>query len=247
MLIERVRIKGFWNKYSLDWQLNKDVNILSGVNGSGKSTLLNIIHSVLYSGTLHSTVENKIKEVDIELTEGYRVICEHKNDQIVTIYKHNGLEISRSGMDSLRVEFIPLLNFPISGKYFLGPEMYKYQNDFRSKINEMFSLTNKRLDDTTSKLRFVLEDGTIIYPCDLSSGEKRLLNFLTFIRIQDGQDFILLWDEPETSMCIDWQRSIIRVAREINPSVQLILVTHSPSIIYEGWEKRVMNMEDLLE
>ena len=48
MLIERVRIKGFWNKYSLDCKLNKDVNLLSGINGSGKTTLLDIISFILW-------------------------------------------------------------------------------------------------------------------------------------------------------------------------------------------------------
>ena len=65
--------------------------------------------------------------------------------------------------------------------------------------------------------------------------------------IQDGKDSIIFWDEPEISMHIDWQRALIRVAREINPFGQLIIATHSPSIIYEGWEKRIVNMEDLLK
>lgn len=40
--IERVEIKGLWNRYDVDWQLNPDVNILVGENGTGKSTIFNI-------------------------------------------------------------------------------------------------------------------------------------------------------------------------------------------------------------
>ena len=41
--IERIEIKGLWNRYDVDWQLNPDVNILVGENGTGKSTILDII------------------------------------------------------------------------------------------------------------------------------------------------------------------------------------------------------------
>jgi predicted ATPase len=45
--IQRVDIKGFWERYDLDWQLNPDVNILVGENGTGKSSLLTLLNLVL--------------------------------------------------------------------------------------------------------------------------------------------------------------------------------------------------------
>ena len=40
--IKRIEIKGLWGRKNIAWELQPDVNILSGVNGGGKSTILNI-------------------------------------------------------------------------------------------------------------------------------------------------------------------------------------------------------------
>lgn len=247
MLIERVRINGFWNKYSLDWELNKDVNILSGVNGSGKSTLLNAIHSILYYGILPPWMENKIKEVDIELSRGYRVICKHEKNKLITTYMQNDQELSKHEDFPLRVDLISLFDYGVSNDLLMDLENCGRIEQFCSKVNELFATSHKKLDEMAIDIRFLLEDGTVIYPDELSAGEKRLLNCLARLLIQDEKEFIVLWDSPEASLSIDHQRSLIRMAREINPYGQLIIATHSPSIIYEGWEKRVVNMEDLLQ
>ncbi|WP_455626416.1 AAA family ATPase [Parabacteroides sp.] len=296
MLIERVRIKGFWNKYSLDWKLNRDVNLLSGINGSGKTTLLDVISSILLYGALLPRLEKKVEEVEIELTEGYRIICERKDDLFVVGYRHHDEIISQTDMVNLRIGMISTVDASLPNedqyKRYLSfkkdkirseldmsvdkalEDYYKYLANiskevekavknkqenlatisslydrkelFIKKVNELFSPTHKKLDDTTSEIRFLLEDGMVIYPNELSSGEKQLLIVLILALKLDGRESIVFWDEPEISMHIDWQRALIRVAREINPFGQLIIATHSPSIIYEGWEKRIVNMEDLL-
>lgn len=243
MLIERVRIKGFWNKYSLDWRLNKDINILSGVNGSGKTTLLEIIYSVLHPGTGSFSLRDKVKVVEIMFKGGYRVIHECENGREVSVYKRYDKEISRFKMDFPQMNLITRFDKGLCEI----PTGHIRRESFDSKVNELFCLLHKKLDDTTNELRFLLEDGTIIYPCDLSAGEKRLLNILSLVYIQGKQDIVWLWDEPETSMCIDCQRAIIPIVRDMNPSGQWIIATHSPSIIYGGWERKVVNMEDLLE
>ena len=65
--------------------------------------------------------------------------------------------------------------------------------------------------------------------------------------IENNDEFITFWDEPEISLHIEWQRKLIRVIRQLNPNMQLIIATHSPSILFEGWESRVLNIEELLE
>lgn len=298
MLINSVHIEGFWNKYSLNWKLNKDVNLLSGINGSGKTTLLHSIVTVLYSGTLISTVKNKIRYIDIQLTDGYRICCENHDDDIQTVCTHDNQEISFEEFSlNLNLEDITTFdsNLPNEEKYkqyvtfkkdrvrseldltldetlndyykylaIISREveyavknkkenldsilnLYKRKNHFTAKVNELFAPTRKKWDETSNEVRFLLEDGKAIPPQELSSGEKQLLILLFSTLTQNGEEFITFWDEPEISMHIDWQRALIRTVREINPSAQLIIATHSPSIIYEGWEKRVVNMEDLLQ
>ena len=52
-------------------------------------------------------------------------------------------------------------------------------------------------------------------------------------------------DEPEASLHIEWQQKLISMIRELNPNVQLILTTHSPAVIMEGWLDAVTEVSDI--
>ncbi|MCQ2251305.1 MAG: AAA family ATPase, partial [Bacteroidales bacterium] len=43
MKIKSIQIKGLWNTYDINLNLNDSVNVLSGINGCGKSTILDFI------------------------------------------------------------------------------------------------------------------------------------------------------------------------------------------------------------
>lgn len=124
---------------------------------------------------------------------------------------------------------------------------YRKKNKFLELMNEMFQSTRKTIFESGNGIEFKLEDGTLIPARDLSSGEKQLLILMIGTLTEKEEEFITFWDEPEISLHIDWQRMLIRVIRTLNSHSQLIISTHSPSIIYEGWEKMVVNMEDLLK
>ena len=79
----------------------------------------------------------------------------------------------------------------------------------------------------------------------LSSGEKQILLILLTILLQDNKQSIIFMDEPEISLHFDWQKKIIEFARKLNPNSQLIIATHSPAVIMEGWIDKVVNVEDL--
>ena len=127
------------------------------------------------------------------------------------------------------------------------PQYYQKKSEFLDLMNDMFKATRKTIFESEEGLQFKLEDGTVITPNELSSGEKQLLILMIFVLAERELEFISFWDEPEISLHIDWQRMLIRTVRKLNPNGQLITSTHSPSIIYEGWEKMVVNMEDLLK
>lgn len=46
---------------------------------------------------------------------------------------------------------------------------------------------------------------------------------------------------------IRWQREIIDRIRQINPSCQIIIATHSPSMFGAGWGDKVVYMEDIIK
>ena len=53
-------------------------------------------------------------------------------------------------------------------------------------------------------------------------------------------------DEPEVSLHIEWQQRLVSLIRDLNPNAQVILTTHSPAVIMNGWADCVTDVEDIV-
>ena len=80
---------------------------------------------------------------------------------------------------------------------------------------------------------------------DLSSGEKQILYIFLKVLLQEEKDYVLFMDEPEVTLHIHWQEKLIENIRLINPNCQLIITTHSPSLLNVKWRGRTVNLEML--
>ena len=54
-----------------------------------------------------------------------------------------------------------------------------------------------------------------------------------------------MMDEPEVSLHIEWQQVLIETILKLNPRAQIILSTHSPAIIMNGWMDKVTEVSDI--
>ena len=125
-------------------------------------------------------------------------------------------------------------------------KIYAHNDMFIEIVNEAFKRTNKTVDTTKSKLQFKIGDQLLEINKRLSSGEKQFIIVMLTILLQRNQESILIMDEPEISMHLDWQRNLIQNIQKLNPNCQIILATHSPGIIMDGWEQLVTNISDLI-
>jgi hypothetical protein len=120
---------------------------------------------------------------------------------------------------------------------------------FFGLINNFFKSTYKTvfIDTNDNFVKFLkTRENKVVEIYDLSSGEKQLLIILFKVFLQEEKPFILLMDEPEVSLHVDWQHQLIGAIRELNPNCQLIIATHSPSIFGDGWADKISFMEDLV-
>ena len=124
-------------------------------------------------------------------------------------------------------------------------QIYARKILFENLVNGAFKETGKVLDNDSEKLRFILDGKLSIGADQLSSGEKQLLIILLTVLLEDGQEHVLMMDEPEISLHINWQYELLNWILELNPNVQLILTTHSPSIFSDGWGEKAIYMEDI--
>ncbi|MDR1416580.1 MAG: ATP-binding protein [Prevotellaceae bacterium] len=120
------------------------------------------------------------------------------------------------------------------------------QQQFLEMVDLLFEETGKKIDREQNEVIFSCGKETLT-PYQLSSGEKQMLIILLTVLVQDGKAAILLMDEPEISLHFDWQKKLIQYTLELNPNVQIILATHSPAMIMEGWLDKVSEVRDLIQ
>lgn len=127
-------------------------------------------------------------------------------------------------------------------------DFFQNVKELRSIIDELFA-PKLKWDEKASEVQFVLQEDNnpIIQPKDLSSGEKQMLILAIDTLLQEKRECVVFWDEPELSMHVDWQKILIATMQKINPNMQLIIATHSPFIIYDGWENRVVNIQNVIK
>lgn len=107
------------------------------------------------------------------------------------------------------------------------------RNDLIGKIDDLFLDKKIEIKDDfyfhkeNSKVRLTIKH--------LSSGEKQVLAILLSVFLQHKKPFILLLDEPEISLHVEWQNLLFKYMREINPNCQIIAVTHSSSLYAREW------------
>jgi len=63
--------------------------------------------------------------------------------------------------------------------------------------------------------------------------------------VEDELPHVLFMDEPEVSLHIEWQKQLIDLVVELNPRVQIIMTTHSPALIMDGWMDSVTEVSDI--
>ncbi|MCQ2256867.1 MAG: ATP-binding protein [Bacteroidaceae bacterium] len=268
--IQSIEIKALWRGgRHIVWRLEPDVNILSGINGVGKSTIIN--HSVhglnlidtgeltpgeltegmsiklfpedstsikfdvirsfdrplLHSDILEKLADNRVKtELDWQV---YKLQKRYLDYQVNIGNKI--IEILTSGDEESQTN-AALVSAP--------------KKLFQDMIDTLFSDTEKKIDRKSNEIQFIQGDDTLT-PYQLSSGEKQMLVILLTVLVENGEHYALIMDEPEISLHIDWQQQLIGLIRRLNPNAQIILSTHSPALIMDGWMSNVTEVNEISE
>lgn len=263
--IRRIEIKGLWKRFNIAWDLRPDVNILSGINGVGKTTILN--RSVGYLEDLSGEMKNGMKDgVDIYFDDPeatyipYDVIRSYDRPLIMGDFTARMADknvkseldwqlylLQRRYLDyqvNIGNKMIELLAGNDEEERKRAATLSLAKKRFQDQIDELFSYTRKKIDRRRNDIAFY-QDGELLLPYKLSSGEKQMLVILLTVLVQDKEHCVLFMDEPEASLHIEWQQKLIAMIRELNPNVQIILTTHSPALIMEGWLDAVTEVTDI--
>lgn len=265
--IKQIEIDSLWSgKRHIVWNLDRKVNILSGINGVGKSTILNKVVRGLAAGG----------EFPSHMLKGVRLTVEPEDARWIRY-------------DVIRSFDRPLLNLDAVGKlntalsdltteldlqlFFLQRKYLDYQVNignriiavlqsgdpdaaakaqklsepkrmFQDIVDSLFKDTGKTIVRTANEIRFD-QIGEQLMPYQLSAGEKQILAILLTVLVEDNQPYVLFMDEPEISLHFEWQKQLIGLVLQLNPNIQIIMTTHSPAVVMDGWTDKVTEVNDI--
>ncbi|MCM1142639.1 MAG: ATP-binding protein [Muribaculum sp.] len=332
MRIIKAVVNGFFGRYSLEWDIKPNTNILSGINGSGKSTLLRAISTVLKGQYLPAPIDSRVGGLTLWFDDGSYIqtliakdieIDKHQLDNFLAKLASNDNNIKslmespklktvsikmlrsfRNGHEVEVDEFVKGIQSSFISTFDMAPAVPKdpgelmdqivkssrseldrhlelvvdrfksnqvelsnkmsqfiNENDnrfedikkiFKSKIlmqdilDRLLKESGKRVNRDKGDLEFIFKSDEKSHPySDLSAGEKQLLLILLTVFLQENRESILIMDEPEISLHVDWQMQLLDIIYELNPNCQVIVSTHSPSMILNGWHSAVENISNL--
>ncbi len=108
---------------------------------------------------------------------------------------------------------------------------------FQDILNEMFYRKTIMINEKNN-LVFRLDTGEDLPLNALSSGEKNIVIIMYRLLFQTAEGSIVIIDEPENSLHIEWQQKLsgtfLDIARLRN--LQFVVATHSPQIIHDKWD-----------
>lgn len=264
--IEKIEIESLWSgRRHIVWQLDRKVNILSGINGVGKSTILNkVVKSVGANGDIVSHLLNGV-HISVSPQDAnyirYDVIRSFDRPLInadmlgemganlVTELDWQLFKLQRKYLDyqvNIGNRMIAALQSGRPGAAAEAQTLSGPKKKFQDLIDDLFSDTGKTIIRTENEIRF-MQIGETLYPYQLSSGEKQILAILLTVLIEDNKPYVLFMDEPEVSLHVDWQKRLIDLILELNQNVQIILTTHSPAVVMNGWMDKITEVSDITD
>ena len=259
--IRRIEIDSLWSgKKHVVWELNRQVNILSGINGVGKSTILNkVIKSVNTNGDI---INHLLKGVRIEVEPADAT---HIRFDIIRSLDSPMLDNETLNMVDTRIRSaLDFQLYHLQRKYLdyqvnignriieqlqqghadAAQQLSEKKSRFQDIVDDLFTETGKKIVRTENEIRFS-QIGETLVPYQLSSGEKQILAILLTVLVEDNLPYVLFMDEPEVSLHIEWQKRLIDLCIELNPNVQIVLTTHSPAVVMNGWMDAVTEVTDI--
>lgn len=264
--IVQIEIDSLWSgRKHIKWDLDRKVNILSGINGEGKSTIINkVVKSISHSGEMsshalkgvHITVyPEDAKWIRFDLIRSFdRPLLDtdaiNKLDiSLATELDWQLYKLQRKYLDyqvNIGNRIIQVLQSGAPDAAEQAQRISAPKKKFQDIMDDLFSYTGKKIIRTENEIRFS-QIGETLVPYQLSSGEKQILAILLTVLVEDNQNYVLFMDEPEVSLHVDWQERLIDLIQTLNPNVQIILTTHSPAVIMNGWMDKVTEVSEITD
>lgn len=170
--------------------------------------------------------------VKIENTDALKIVFARVGDSITRETEENILSLIDRG-DIKQERYHPLV-FVLSNLI----DVYDEQKETDESIKSFIKVANKYLvkkefiyDENNVEISVINKKSKNIVTLEnLSSGEKQLLSLFSLLYLEEEKNYIVIFDEPELSLSIEWQEMLLPDMLKSGKCKFLVAATHSPFI-----------------
>jgi predicted ATP-binding protein involved in virulence len=168
---------------------------------------------------LNEAANNLQKETSKEIINTIKNFKEGRGELNAANQVIDGIRIQIESMEALRKEMVR----PLSA--------------IQKLVLKLFRHSGIKLGDSSLKFG---EAASAISSDSLSAGEKQMLSFISYNAFY--RDSVIVIDEPELSLHVDWQRSLFPTLLSQHSTNQFIIATHSP-FIYTRYQDKELQID----
>lgn len=180
-----------------------------------------------------------------------------KTDDLEIILSRVGDELPKEQKEAVREIVMNRKQIAPVPAYLLQKllEIYDKQKELDNAIQDFRDVCNSYLIDkkviyNESKIKIFIQSeitGEPLSLSQLSSGEKQLLTIFSKIYLSDqAQKFIMLFDEPELSLGLKWQRKLLADIVASGKCEFLLAATHSPFIFDNELDQYAVGLSEYI-
>jgi predicted ATP-binding protein involved in virulence len=184
----------------------------------------------------------------IENKDALKIVLDRIGSNITPDHKQHIVELLESG--ELKEERYNTLVYFLSNLL----KVCDQQKDLDNAIKEFTRVCNKYLGE--KEVVYNESDVTIsilqkwnrrpVALATLSSGEKQIISLFSRLYLETGKPLALLFDEPELSLSIEWQRTLIPDIIATGRCKFFLATTHSPFVFENEFDSHAFDLEQFV-
>ncbi|PSV20701.1 AAA family ATPase [Photobacterium sp. GB-56] len=120
----------------------------------------------------------------------------------------------------------------LSNNYLRGKKFEFDNKEFTLPLMPDFENEDFVLSDSTDEIDLSL----------LSSGEKQIVSLFAHMYLSDFEDFLVIIDEPELSLSVPWQKTLLEDIVSTDNCNGLVAVTHSPFVYNNSLKSKAKSL-----
>ncbi|NVZ84166.1 AAA family ATPase [Pseudomonas yamanorum] len=195
---------------------------MSRINGE---ILTRLVNGLAVNDEDRSVITNNSELIELVLNRFGRSLSIADKGRIVELVRSKQ-EIKKKKNDTL-IYFLSKMY----SAFFEQREKDRALSKFSEICTNYFVNKEMTYDETTITVAITcLQSGSAIKFGDLSSGEKQIVSLFSRLILERGNDYFVLFDEPELSLSVEWQKRLMRDVIGSESCGMLLAMTHSPFI-----------------